>query len=175
MIQAPTFIESLKGVIKLAEKKYWIVVFFPWLFLLTSILPIMILSEVSEFVAITIDANRLISVYSAFSVVGGFLGAASINAMTQTQTICSTYPFSDYLRENNLLDQFIFLLQSIFVISCIISVVSSLFNLDSVSSYILIFNCGFMVYIFIKTFSLIDLMRRLTWYFGNYMILYNKS
>ena len=112
----------------------------------------------------------------------GFLGAVTVAALTHIQSVASKYPFSDYLKEEKLFDQFLFWpqfvlsIQIVHILFSTISAVSVLFiNVPSTVLIIIAFNIGFTFYVVTKTWQLVELIRQLMWHSADYKKLYEEN
>lgn len=177
----PSFFAILVKSWRRTQDSHWIYSYLPFYFaILCIIIPTFITSLLVN-IDNNIDDSLVITSISAFMVLSGFLGGFSISAMTQIQTISSTYPFSSYLREEDLFDEFIFFPQ--FTISIQISAIAaqcasiiiSLFSTKTFDIFILTFNIFLLFYVITKTWQLVDLIRVLTWHFEHYMRIYNET
>ena len=122
-----------------------------------------------------ISGTEAVTILSAIAVVAGFFGSVSIAAIGQVQGMVCQYPFSGYLKEEGLFDQFLFwpqfalLLQiALLLVSTVFAAFIYVFNLSNWHAYVLAVDIGFLVYVCTKTWDLVDLIRRLTWHYEEY-------
>ena len=169
---APNFAESFaKGIMRSAKRRSWLA-FVPWWLGLCVATPIVYLRSDSVFVFTDEHVNYIVVLFSSFAVVGAFLGSISISAMVQIQKVASEYPFSDYLRDEDIFDQFIFFPQYILTIQLIFIIYSCLSIMVVFSGigfplikYFIFIGFGLMIYISTKTWGLLDVIRKLMWHY----------
>jgi hypothetical protein len=177
--QVPTFVGSFWESVNEAYLEIGFRAYIPWLLFLLCFVPNISIYFLDVGDEPSISNGEITTILSAFAVVAGVLAAFSISAMTQVQQIASTFPFSDYLKQEKLLNSFIFFPQFTFaaqtlliILNCSSVVFCSVF--DKYNFEVLIVNFGFLLYVSFKTFGLVDLIRKLTWHFAEYNILLNR-
>lgn len=155
--------------------------FFPALLIFCIIVPISISFFCKDYLNKTFVAADAITIISSIAVIGSFLGASSVALTAHLQKIISEYPFANYLKEEDLFDsylfwpQFVLLIQIICTSICVIfNVLIGVFNLVWLSSHFIIFSLFVILYAFVKTWQLIDLIRHVTWHYEDYMSKFHK-
>lgn len=175
-----TFIESFRESLRLGEEEYWFISYIPWMLILFCCMPLFLMKTSGYDYKGDLTISDVSVVLSAFSVVGGILGAFTISSISQIQILVCKYPFSKYLKECDLFNQFIyipqyiFLVQMSFVIICAISLIASIFYAP-IRFELLIFCVGFLLYTSVKTWGLVDLIRLLSWHYGEFFIDHNEN
>lgn len=176
----PSFFTIFLKSWKRTRDAHWIAGAFPFfLVTLCIIAPTFIYSQIN-LSKVVIDDGIVITALSAFMVLSGFLGGFSISAMTQVQTISSTYPFSAYLKDEDLFDEFIFFPQFAIGVQIIaitiqcISIIIVIFTPPRYDFLVLMYNIFLLLYLVTKTWQLVNLIRVLTWHYENYMRLFNQ-
>lgn len=108
-------------------------------------------------------------------VMGGFLGSVSINVLTQIFSLLNHEEFSDFLKEEGVLDiylfwpQFSFIIQMAFIFASVFGFVSwTVFDVNEWIIRIILFVFGLLIYASIQTLGLIDMVRTLAWHRQNY-------
>jgi len=179
-LPAPKFSETLAKSFQSAAKESGFSAYIPWHLLISFSLSTLFFYYIAG--NDKFEPNGIVAVLSAYTAIGGFIGSASIAAMAQIHNICSQHPFSDYLKTENLLDlflfqpQFIIIIQIFFFISSGFSAMFVLMSPDTVDLSTIIIVCsGLLVYSSIKTWTLIDLLRILTWHLADYNSLSNST
>lgn len=179
MNKPPSLFNIILRVLSISNKHSWFYAYIPWMFCALCLIPGFVVWKLGLNETVNIDKQSVVMCISAFLVVGGVLGAACIASMTQVQQVCSAWPFSSYLREIDLLEEFsampqiIFFIQIVCIIIMSISVSLAFFIKNNL--ILLIFNTGLVVYLSVKTFGLLSLIRKLNWHYSTYMIKYNES
>ena len=119
--------------------------------------------------------------FSAIAVVAGFFGSVSVATIGQVQRMISEYPFSSYLRQEKLFDQFLFwpqftlLLQiSLLLVSTSAAVLTKLMDCEYLNKYFIAVDVGLLIYVCTKTWNLVDLIRQLTWHYEEYNRLFRE-
>lgn len=179
---SPRFWESFAASLLRSSRERAFLAFIPWWLILTTFSPSFIYHFQPFTWSICIKSDQLIQVQSALLVLMGFLGALSISAMSQVFSISSSYPFSAYLKEEDLFDEIIFWPQFVLLIqiSCIFMimaciVLTSLYDNLDIRAYTLLTTCGISVYAITKTWNLVDLIRQISWHYEEYVRLYNEA
>ena len=182
MNKCPNFWTVFAAALGLSTESRSGLAFFPWWLLSCCIVPVGAIYLVSSLLRSQVTEANAVTVFSAVAVVAGFFGSVSVATMSQVQRMVSEYPFSDYLREEKLFDQFLFwpqftlLLQiSLILISTIGALVVRLVDLDYLNKYFIALDVGLLIYVCTKTWNLVDLVRRLTWHYEQYNRLYNEQ
>lgn len=171
-MSAPSFSEVFLDALKLGHQVRGRRAYCPWLLVL-CLVPSIALAPyaLSHVQASSKGAVILPPVYAAFLVVGGFLGALSINIMSQTVSILSESKFARYLRDIKVFDFFIFWPQmtlGVQISSIMMSLVALIFYFFDHTSQWAAYSAGaafgLTVYSCLKAWSLIDLVRQLAWH-----------
>lgn len=177
---APRFSESFAEALKQSARQRGFLAFVPWWLLLCLITPgvayaVWAPSNIPE-------ARVFMGLFSAFAVVGGFLGSVSISSMSQIQRTVSTYPFSDYLKELSVFESFlmypqlVLAIQLFFIFSNAALVFLALVaDLGSLVWLLFYLELGLLVYTCTKTWAMVDLIRKLMWHFEEYTNLLAKA
>lgn len=185
MSSAPDFWAQFADGLRLSASKRSLRAFVPWWLLLCCFTPTLFVYVSKDYLRFYIAETSAVTLLSAIAVVGGFFGSVSIATMGQVQRMASEYPFSKYLRDENLFDHFLFwpqfvlMLQiSLILFSTVAATVIRLVDLDIFNRYVIAFDAGLLIYVCTKTWQLIDLVRKLTWHYEEYQRLteeYKKS
>ena len=87
----------------------------------------------------------------------------------------SEYPFSSYLKDEGQFDQFLFwpqytlMLQiGLLLASALAAISVRLVAFNSWNKYLISLDLGLLIYVCTKTWNLVDLVRKLTWYYEDY-------
>ena len=178
-IEAPTFLKTFFAYLSKVEKNIGARAYVPYLLILILGLPFALVYGLPELFELDFRNADAYSILSSVILVGGILSAFSISASSQVQQIASRYPFSDYLVENDLFEYFIFIPQFTLVVQSLL-VLSGAFSIlliymyDEVINVAILLNISLMMYVFIKTLGLVDLIRVLTWHSARYNIMLNQ-
>jgi hypothetical protein len=170
-----------KELMRSASRRGWRA-FFPIVLILCVTTPIIISFFGKEYLNKNFAVADAITIISSIAVIGSFLGASSVALTAHLQKIISEYPFANYLKSEGLFDsylfwpQFVLLIQIVCTSICVIfNVVIGVFNLAWLSSHLIIFSLFIIMYAFIKTWQLIDLIRHVTWHYEDYMSQYHSE
>ena len=177
MSAAPNFWETLSKSLMRSAKIRGIIAFFPWLLVTTTVASAMLawyfcLPRYSS-------GPEALTIISAMLTTTGFFGALTIFSMGHVMSTCLQYPFSGYLQDEDLLDEFIFFpqfvlfLQIVYISSCTF-LVFFIGHLGRAGDYALFVSGGLFVYITVKTWGLVDLMRKVSWHFADFQKLLNE-
>ena len=119
---------------------------------------------------------------SAMIVVGGLLIAVSVACMTQIYVTVSDPLFGDYLKEEDVFDQFLFWPQLTLLIQILYVIVTSLgivISLSTSDEFVRLTNItagiALLIYTTTKTWQLIDTLRLLGWHRQEYASLLLKA
>lgn len=154
--------------------------FIPWWFFVCLISPFIVEKYLGGYISKGISSSDAIAVLAAIAVVSSFMGSTSIALTAHLQKVVSEYPFCNYLKEENLFDSFLFWPQFVLliqIISVFISIIGAIlvvifkdiFNFET----IILYSVFITIYSFEKTWKLIDLIRKATWYYELYQSLYH--
>jgi FtsH-binding integral membrane protein len=175
MNKPPNFWEVFGDALRLSATKRGFLAYCPWWLIACCAIPTLLVYFSGSMVRPRISDSDAMTIFSAVAVVGGFFGSVSIATMGQVQRMVSEYPFSAYLKEEKLFDQFLFwpqftlLLQvGLILFSICIALLTRLVDLQEFTKYLIAVNVGMLVYVCTKTWNLIDLVRRLSWHFEDY-------
>lgn len=87
----------------------------------------------------------------------------------------SEYPFSSYMKSEQLFDRFLFWPQftllfqiGLLLFSAVMAVLIRLVEYDQWNKFVIAFDVGLLIYVCTKTWNLVDLVRRLTWHYEDY-------
>ena len=171
----PNFWAAFAEALRISATRRSILAFIPWWLLVCCLVPVAVIHISAPYTNEQISGANAVTVLSAIAVVAGFLGSVSIATIGQVQRMVSEYPFSGYLRDEGLFDQFLFwpqftlLLQiGLLLVSTISAVTMRIINLDDWNKYVLAVDIGLLFYVCSKTWNLIDLVRKLTWHYEDY-------
>lgn len=177
---APRFSESFAEGLRQSAGKRGFFAFVPWWVLICILVPIGAYRLWAP--CGTPDVRVLIGVFSAFAVVGGFLGSVSISSMAQIQKTVSTYPFSDYLKGLSVFDMFlmypqlVLTIQLVFIFSnAALALIAVAADLDRLLWLLFYVELGLLLYTCTKTWVLVDLIRKLMWHYEEYTNLFAKA
>jgi len=177
----PNFWTLFAEALHLSASRRSILAFVPWHLFLCLLAPLAVVLFSSSLVRQKILDGDAVTVLSAIAVVAGFFGSVSVSTIGNVQRMVSEYPFSSYLKEEHLFDQFLFwpqftLLLQIFLLlfSAVAAVVIRMFDISFWSKYVIAVDIGLLFYVCTKTWNLVDLMRRLTWHYEEYNRLYKE-
>lgn len=155
--------------------------FLPWCLLLCLGIPVAIVELLKPIAALTVGDDQSITILSSVAVVAGFFGSVSVATMSQVQRMVSEYPFSSYLKDEGLFDQFLFWPQAtlifqigLLLFSVLAAILVRIVPCVAVNVYVIAVDVGLLVYVCTKTWNLIDLVRRLTWHYEDYNRLFKE-
>jgi small-conductance mechanosensitive channel len=147
----------------------------PWVLILCIGIPVGFANFAFQKLHGSPSATALPPVYAALLVVGGFLGAVSINIMGQTVGTVSEARFARYLKDIKAFDYFLFWpqmtlgIQLGLIATSLLSLISYFLAPSSrVTVYSTAVAFGLLAYSCIKTWSLIELLRQLAWHRQDY-------
>ena len=169
--EAPKLFDTFADTIKLGLESRGVKSLVPWLLLLTFGLSIFVASYWHAEVVALIGRPGLLTILSAMMVIGGLLSTVCINVMRETYAITGEKEFAHFLRGLKIFDQYLFwpqyvlLLQLSLVIYCLLTI-SSIVVLPShwLVPYLVACNFGFLFYVAVKTYGLVDMVRVLVWH-----------
>jgi hypothetical protein len=178
MSAAPNFWETLSKSLLRSAKSRGAMAFIPWLLIGTTTIP----AVLEWYFCVPAYASRpeALTIISAMLTTAGFLGALTIFSMGHVMSVCLSYPFSLYLAKEDLFDEFIFFPQLVLLIQILFIVICTLLVffielLGRFGDYALVVSGGFFIYISIKTWSLVDLMRTMSWHYAEFQHIYNTD
>jgi hypothetical protein len=176
-LPVPSFSETFLDALKLGTQARGLRAFVPWLFAVCVGIPTWLAPKAFAIAHMQETGASLAPIFAAFLVAGGFLGAVSINVMSQTVSIVAEPKFARYLEDIKAFDLFIFwpqLTLGIQVVSLIASltalVISFLAGSSSLTAYATGAALGLLAYSFLKAWKLVDLVRQLAWHRRDYMM-----
>lgn len=176
MDKPPNFWEVFGDALRLSAASRGFLAYCPWWLAICCFVPVLLVYLAGARVRPWISDSDAMTVFSAVAVIGGFFGSVSIATMGHVQRMASEYPFSAYLREERLFDQFFFwpqftlLIQiGLILFSICLALLTRLVELEEVTKYLIAGDVGLLVYVCTKTWNLIDLVRRLSWHYEDYM------
>ncbi|HEY8698430.1 MAG TPA: hypothetical protein VIM02_12510 [Rhizomicrobium sp.] len=132
--------------------------------------------------AVHISSGDSIQILAGMMIVGGLLSAVSVACMSQIYDTIADPLFGDYLREEEVFDEFLFwpqltlLIQIVFVILCVLAIMVAITLRDN--GYTLLAICvviAIMIYTALKTWNLIEAMRLLAWHRQEYLFLLHQN
>jgi hypothetical protein len=178
----PSFSELLASEILRSTKNRGWRAYFPFLLIVCLFAPGVLLYIYGERMNSKLSISDAVTILSSISVIGSFLGAASVALTAHLQKIVSEYPFSNYLKSESMFDSFLFwpqfvlLIQIICTSLCIIfNVIIGVIGMPDISHYFIVYALFIMLYAFSKTWKLIDIIRIVTWHYEDYISKYNQS
>jgi hypothetical protein len=181
MNECPNFWTVFAEALGLSAARRGFLAYIPWWLVLCCACPLLIVFLLSNSLRAQITDNNATTVFSGIAVVAGFFGSVSVATIGQVQRMISEYPFSSYLREEKLFDQFLFwpqftlLLQiTLLLVSISAVVLTRLMDHDYLNKYFIAVDIGLLIYVCTKTWSLVDLIRELTWHYEQYNRLYRQ-
>lgn len=182
-MKAPKLSETFVKAIQLAYKRRGLRALLPWWFATCFGVPIFLVWQSAGLIETELAMNKGIhTVFAAFLVLGGFLGAVSINVMREVYSLVSEPKFADYLREEGLFDQYIFwpqfvlIVQMSFIVAAVIcTTLVVLAPLKGAVLYFLAVTIGLLGYSMSKTLGLIDMVRTLAWHRSDYQKQYDEE
>jgi hypothetical protein len=143
-----------------ARNRSWLA-FLPWCLFLCGIGPLITVWIVSCFVPLHIGDDGAITILSSVAVVAGFFGSVSIATLGQAQRMVSEYPFSSYLRDQGLFDQYLFWPQftlifqiTLLLVSVLAAVTVRLIESDDINRFVIALDIGLLIYVCTKTWNL---------------------
>lgn len=175
-MQAPKITQSYWYAIKLGYRNRGLMGVLPIFFVVTIIVPQFFADHVIVWLSSFPKEPNFYAIFPSFIVMGGFLGAVSINIMGQVFSITAHPEFSDYLKTEKAYDLYIFwpqfclIVQIILIFSFVFSiVVYSIYGVGFMLARVLIFDAGIIVYALKNTLDLVDMIRTLAWHRHDYM------
>jgi hypothetical protein len=175
MNSPPNFWTLFAEALKLSASRRSARAFIPWWLIICTVIPLAGVYFLEPQLRAQLSDSNAITILSAVAVVGGFFGSVSIATMGHVQRMASEYPFSSYLKDENLFDlylfwpQFILLMQlCLILISMCAALFIRLIDFDAWNKYIIAFDVGLLIYVCTKTWDLIELVRKLTWHYEHY-------
>ncbi|SDS01524.1 hypothetical protein [Bradyrhizobium canariense] len=181
MDRCPNFWSVLAEALGLSASRRGFLAYVPWWLFICCALPIGVVFLVRSSLRPQITDGSIATVLSAIAVVAGFFGSVSVATIGQVQRMVAEYPFSSYLRDEKLFDQFLFwpqftlLLQiALLLASAGMAALTRLFDCDYLNQYLIVVDVGLLIYVCTKTWKLVDLMRQLTWHYEQYNRLYKE-
>lgn len=168
---APKLSETFTEAIKLGfeSKGLWTLV--PWLLVPTFAVCILVANIWRCEIFAILARPGFLNVLGAMMVIGGLLSTVCINIMRETYAITGEKDFAAFLRKLNLFDQYLFwpqyvlLLQLSLVVYCLV-VISAIvvFPTQTFVPYLVSCAFGFLFYVAVKTYGLVDMVRVLVWH-----------
>ncbi len=181
MNECPNFWTIFAEALGLSAARRGFFAYIPWWLFLCCAVPISIVFLLQSSLRPQITDSNATTVFSAIAVVAGFFGSVSVATIGQVQRMVSEYPFSSYLRDEKLFDQFLFwpqftLLLQIFLLlaSTSAAVLARLMDYDVLNKYFIAVDVGLLLYVCTKTWNLVDLIRQLTWHYEQYNRIYRE-
>ncbi|NML73639.1 hypothetical protein HHL25_05805 [Rhizobium sp. S-51] len=182
MAAEPTLLEAMIAARKLGYKQRGFISIFPIRIILLILIPssfVLYATEPDEFM---LPDGGTISVLSAMLVVYGFFGAATVAALTQINEIATRFPFSDFLKQQNVfsiytaLPQYVFIVEIFSIILCCGLIIATSFCGDRINIYVVLISSGTTVYCCLVTIDLLNVIRGLSHHFSEYQkILHEES
>ncbi|MBX9840587.1 MAG: hypothetical protein K2Z80_02135 [Xanthobacteraceae bacterium] len=175
MTKPPDFWEAFAAALQLsAAERSWRA-FFPWWLIICCAIPPAVVFSLGLVSSAQTGDDGAITILSAIAVVAGFFGSVSIASLAQVQRMVSEYPFSSYLKDEGQFDQFLFwpqytlMLQiGLLLASALAAISVRLVAFNSWNKYLISLDLGLLIYVCTKTWNLVDLVRKLTWYYEDY-------
>jgi hypothetical protein len=171
MNKCPNFWTVFAEALGLSAARRGVFAYLPWWLIICCVVPVLTVYLLNTTLRSQIIDSGATTVFSAIAVVAGFFGSVSVATIGQVQRMVSEYPFSSYLRDEKLFDQFLFwpqftLLLQIFLLlaSASAAVLTRLLDYDFLNKYFIAVDVGLLIYVCTKTWNLVDLIRQLTWH-----------
>jgi hypothetical protein len=181
-VSAPRFWSSFGQALQISAQSRGFMAFVPWWLLICIFAPAAVAWIANGFCLPKLEPSQIVTILAAFAVISGFLGSVTVAALTHIQSVASKYPFSDYLKAENLFDQFLFwpqfvlLIQIVHILFSTASAVVVLFiGSQVVLLMIVAINIGFTFYVVSKTWQLVEMIRQLMWHSADYEKLYQEN
>ncbi|WP_137044245.1 hypothetical protein [Pseudolabrys sp. FHR47] len=181
MSSPPDFWEIFADALRSSARNRSWRAFFPWCLLLSVGVPVAAVVLLKQISSLTIGDDQSVTMLSSVAVVAGFLGSVSVATMTQVQRMVSEYPFSSYLKDENLFDQFLFWPQAtlifqigLLLFSVLAAILVRIVPCINLNIYVVAVDVGLLIYVCTKTWNLIDLVRKLTWHYEDYNRLFKE-
>jgi hypothetical protein len=175
MNKCPNFWTVFAEALGLSAARRGFFAYVPWWLFLCVAFPLLAVVLLKSSLRPELTAGNATTVFSAIAVVAGFFGSVSVATIGQVQRMVAEYPFSSYLREEKLFDQFLFWPQFTLLIQILLllsstsaAVLIKLVDCDYLSKYLIAADVGLLMYVCSKTWNLIDLVRQLTWHYEQY-------
>jgi hypothetical protein len=181
MNECPNFWTVFAEALGLSAARRGFFAYIPWWLVLCCAVPTLTVFLFSSSLRSQITDSNATTVFSGIAVVAGFFGSVSVATIGQVQRMISEYPFSSYLRDEKLFDQFLFWPQFTLLLQIFLLLVSTsavvlirLMDYDCLNKYFIAADIGLLIYVCTKTWNLIDLIRQLTWHYEQYNRLYKQ-
>ncbi len=171
----PNFWEVLAEALKSSAQKRGFWAYVPWYLALLVGAAAFVDFLLETLQAADIESSNAIAALSAMIVVGGLLSAVSVACMTQIYVTVGEPKFGDYLRDEKVLDRFLFwpqftlLIQIVYVLISAMGIIScAAASAASLRMLLLVEDVALLLYTTTKTWQLIDTMRLLAWHRQEY-------
>jgi len=181
MDKCPNFWSVLAEALVLSSDRRGFWAYVPWWLVACCASPLLAVFLMRNSLRPQITDGGIATVLAAIAVVAGFFGSVSVATIGQVQQMVAEYPFSSYLREHKLFDQFLFwpqftlLLQiGLLLVSASLAAITRLFEYDNLNRYLIAVDVGLLIYVCTKTWRLVELVRQLTWHYEQYNRLYKE-
>ncbi len=182
MADEPRLLDAMIDARKLGYKQRGLISLVPTRLILLIFLPSIITFYATEPNDFLLPDAGTISVLSAMLVVYGFFGAATVAALTQINEMSSLFPFSDFLKQQNVfsiytaLPQYVFIVEILSIILCCSLIIVTSFSNDEVNIYVILLSSGATVYCCLVTIDLLSVIRGLSHHYSEYQrILHEES
>ncbi|MCA1528535.1 hypothetical protein [Bradyrhizobium yuanmingense] len=181
MDKCPNFWSVFAEALGLSAERRGFLAYVPWWLFICCASPLVAVFLIRDSLRPQITDGGIATVLAAIAVVAGFFGSVSVATIGQVQRMVAEYPFSSYLRDQKLFDQFLFwpqftlLLQiTLLLTSASLAAITRLFEYDSLNRYLIAADVGLLIYVCTKTWRLVELVRQLTWHYEQYNRLYKE-
>lgn len=182
MADEPRLLDAMLDARKLGYKQRGLISLFPIRVILLICLPSVFIFYATEPDEFLLPDAGTISVLSAMLVVYGFFGAATVAALTQINEIATRFPFSDFLKQQNVfsiytaLPQYVFIVEILSIILCCALIIATSFLDEYINIYVVVISSGTTIYCCIVTIDLLSVIRGLSHHFSEYQkILHEES
>jgi hypothetical protein len=180
-VSAPRFWSSFAQALQISAQSRGFLAFIPWWLATCIVVPVVFGWLAGGFKLPILEIGQVVTILAALAVISGFLGSVTVAALTHIQSVAAKYPFSDYLKQESMFDQFLFwpqfvlLIQIVHILFSTVSAVSVLFIVSQPTLLTIIaVNIGFTFYVVTKTWQLVELIRQLMWHAAEYEKLYEE-
>lgn len=179
---APNFTTSVIDTLRLSAKRRGLMGVVPWVAVITHAAPLVAVGYFGVDIDKTADRGDVLEVVATCTGVAGIITAFSVAAAGQVYQIASSYPFSDFLKKNGTSDSYLVSPQMIFSAQMLTVALGILCSISIILAwhqwwmeYAIAVFIGSITYEIILTWSLVDLMRKLTWHKADYETLWHDT
>lgn len=182
MADEPSLLDAMIDARKLGYKQRGIISLVPIRLILLIVLPSILTFYTTKPNEFLLPDAGTISVLSAMLVVYGFFGAATVAALTQINEMATRFPFSDFLKQQNVfsiytaLPQYVFIVEILSIVLCCSLIIVTSFLNDEINIYVILISSGATIYCCLVTIDLLSVIRGLSHHYSEYQrILHDES